>query len=236
MDCSKCIFAVTEDRQTGCKADRLHKLIDKERATLEESHYKLSQFCNMYRTEEWDGGDEPVSKARDEISVGFGVAIFDDLSGTSDNIRKTLDSIIKAIDNYDNKRVQVVFSLGVGMKSTEVVELVNYGQSKGVYCEAIVHRFLYEDRHRETECFQKLAHMGYLTMIKGGSEIKESTFTEIDKRINDDLEQIVCFQSNDVILVHSNLARSEYFNFKNFQDMTSSVKEFCSTKGVLGLI
>ena len=70
MDCSTCIFADTTPptsggpfglSQCGCKVNRLDTLIERGEASLVQpildgeqvNYYKLSRFCNMYRTSKW---------------------------------------------------------------------------------------------------------------------------------------------------------------------------------------
>lgn len=235
MDCSKCIFA-TGSPQDGCKVGRIEKFIERDKAERKGDFYSLSQFCNMYRDQTWDGGDDPVEKVIRQTKTSFGVAICDDLVDGTEELEKTLDSVEEAIINYDVKKVVVILSLSAARNPEDIVKLVNGLQSKGIFCEAIAHRFLFNDRIRETEVFQKIANLTYLTKIKGGDTIKPETFTSINQSIFHELEQIICFESQDAVIVHQNIVKSEYYNHKNFDDMSSTVRDFCSEKGVLGLI
>ena len=68
MDCSKCIFAIIANpEQEGCKVGRLETLIQKGKAVKDGDFYKLSQFCNLYRDKNWDGGSDPEAKAKSKL-------------------------------------------------------------------------------------------------------------------------------------------------------------------------
>ena len=75
-----------------------------------------------------------------------------------------------------------------------------------------------------------------MTKLKGGDNIKKSAFTDVNQSIFYDLDQFICFQSEDAVILHQNIIKSEYFNYKNFDEMASTIRDFCSEKGVLGLI
>jgi len=235
MDCSKCVFAISDSSgQIGCEANRLQKLQDKGKAIRNdgESYFKLSQFCNLYRE-----SDTEVKEARDQVSSSFGVVIFDNVE--HDNLQavyESLNSIIKAINCYNKEKVLVIFSLCPNRTGKEIVELVNFGLNNGIQCEAIAHRFLYSDSLRETEAFNKVSDKSFLSLVESGESLKESTFKDIDRNINDDLDQITCFQSNNTLLILAHLVRSQYFNFTNYRSMAEEIKNFCQSKNVLGVI
>lgn len=237
MDCSKCIFSVDEDgNQVGCQADRIEKFIAKGKAEKPEgeSHYHLHQFCNMYRTEQV--GDDSLANAKKQTDVTVGVVVMDDPSLPSESLYKTVESICEAIKAYKDNKVAVVFSVGVNWKGDQVVQLVNEYQAKGIRCQAVVHRYLFDPKVRETEAFQKIASVGWMGIVKSGDTIKRNTFVNINKMINENLEQIVCFKSNKSLFLFSNLVRSQYLNYKSFEDMANDIQDFCSKQDVLGIV
>lgn len=234
MDCSKCIFAIANPEQEGCKVGRLEKLIEKGRAKKDGQFYSLTQFCNMYRDQTWDGGDDPEAKALKQTKTSFGVGVFDDSTETTEELEETLDAVMEAVEAYDKNKVVIILSLSATRKAEDIVYLVNKAQSRDMHCEAIAHRFLFDDKVRETEVFQKISNLTYLTKIKGGNKIKTSTFVDINQSIFHELNQLICFQSEDAIILHQNIVKSEYFNHKNFDAMASTVRGFCLEKDVLG--
>ena len=236
MDCSKCIFAIASPEQEGCKVGRLETLIQKGKAVKDGDFYKLSQFCNLYRDKNWDGGSDPEAKAKEQAKTSFGIGVFDDLSETTEELNNTLELLAEAITNYDTTKVYVVLSLSSVRKPEDIVSLAEKLKSKNIYCEAIAHRFLFDDKIRETEVFQKISSFTYMTKLKGGDKIKKSVFTDVNQSIFYDLDQFICFQSEDAVILHQNIIKSEYFNYKNFDEMASTIRDFCSEKGVLGLI
>lgn len=237
MDCSKCIFSIDKDGlQEDCQAGRIKKFIQKGKAERPEgkSHYHLNQFCNLYRIEAVS--DEPLVEAKNQIDITAGLVVLDDPAMTIDDLCKTTDSICEAIEEYKNNKVAIVFSLGVNRRGEQVVELVNKYQAKGIRCQAVVHQYLFNARIRETEAFQKLASVNWMGTVKSGETIKKNTFTSINKSINEELNQFVCFESNNSLLLFSNLVKSQYLNYEGFEDMANAIKDFCLKNEVLGVI
>lgn len=237
MDCSKCIFAVTEKGiQTSCKASRIEKFVAKGKAYRadNETHYSLNQFCNMYRDKEV--GDDSLANAKKQIDASFGIVVADDPTLDISELHKTISSLKTATKNYFTNKVALIFSLGINRNAQEVVNLVHSNQAEDIRCEAVIHRYLFDPRIRETEAFQKISTVGWMGMVKSGNEIHEDTFCKINHVINEDLEQIVCFDTKGSLILLTNLVRSQYMNYKGFEDMANSVKEFCAEKNVLGVI
>ena len=105
MNCDKCVFNIKFGFQTGCKADRIQKFIDKGKATRKTgaSSYELTQFCNMYRED-----DTPLSVAKEQADVTIGVVVLDDPSKDIEELIKTVESLETAITRYKKNKVSLV--------------------------------------------------------------------------------------------------------------------------------
>ena len=226
MDCNACVFKVTENElQVGCKVDRLSKLINIGQATKEpgKSYYELSRFCNMYRTDDCD-----MDKARNQIKPLFGIVIFCSETDTLEDLNRTIESILNI--DYEQKRIKIVISILTTKNLNDFVHITNVLKSKYRSVELVVH--LHEHNPlREKEVFLKILKATYFVKIRNGSEIKSDLFDMIDKKINDDLDQTIMFETDSATIILKNAMNSEYLNFYDYDLAADSIRKLSIEQG-----
>ena len=238
FSCSGCWFADLagqfdeESWQIGCEADRDALFTDPitNRTDFKDfpKYRSLDRFCNMYRGIDWamDRGEQDninlhndeymLELARKEIKPSFGVVIFTNEESTEAQVRETLDSIIKAQELYDKKRVGTMiswlpnFSLGV------TLNVVNQYYEK-LRLRGITHAYqdstLATSQLREKEAFTLFSKVSYYIKIKAGDTIQERTFKDVDATINDYMEKILVFHYGDAYILDGPLVRTTYLQF-----------------------
>lgn len=239
MDCDKCVFNIRDDGppmsggpfgggQVGCKADRLQKFIDKGKATREggASSYELTQFCNMYRTDEWEGD---LDKAISETKPMFGV-IINSSDSNIDLVKKSLDSI-KSV-NYVKNYVKVVISMPhLGKQINELMHMVNEMVKLDFHCEFVLH--LTDDPAiTEKSAFQKIYSAGYFVYMEAGEELDPDFFNYVDKSVNEKLDMVCMFEDGGISICHQGVVNSIYLECKGYKDMLNRLRDESKQKGV----
>lgn len=237
MDCSKCIFAELSPPssggplgvfQTGCSMNRLEPLksLNKAKRAEGKAYYELGQFCNLYRTSEWEeklGQDPPISTARKEIEPTFGVVVYDSLQATAEELEETASSLLES--EYDKSKISIIISTFPSKPIVQMVGLVNRIKKKINRVVGVTHLFD-ETRTRDKECFQKLVDMSYFVKIKAGQSISPSWFSEIDTSLNERLEQVTLFESDKgATAIPCGVVRSLYLDFNDYDAMTEKLKK-----------
>lgn len=230
MNCDKCVFNIKFKFgvQIGCKADRIQKFIDKGKATKEDgaSSYELTQFCNMYRTDEWEGD---LDKAISETKPMFGVMI-----NSSDQnvelVKKSLDSIKKA--NYVKGYVKVVISIPhPRQKINQLMHMVNEMVNLDFHCECVLH--LSDDLAiAEKSAFQKIYSAGYFVYMEAGEELDQDFFSYVDESVNKKLDMVCMFEDGNISICHKGVVNSIYLECKGYKDMLNRLRDESKQKGV----
>lgn len=235
MDCKECIFSTWLDkRQTGCLANRIDKLVAKDKAVWTEkdgsSYYTLHQFCNLYRQTEWKDAaeskdsDELIDKALNEIKPPFGIVAHCDHNHSIEDITKTIDSL-KQI-NYNTNKVKVVLSTNNLSDYNAIVHLTNVIKEKFQASESIFH--LHEEISlRDTECFKKIVQAMYFVKIKAGKTIDPELFNTINIILNNDLKQVCMFESDEVTVIMKKIMTECYLEFNNYDLAIDHIRNIC---------
>lgn len=95
--CNKCVFSITEDnKQVGCKLDRIQKYIDKGKASLNnDNYYTIDGLCIACRDEKSASiYDNPVEDVLKEISP-------------------IITSIVDCTNGFDEEKVIKIIESGV---------------------------------------------------------------------------------------------------------------------------
>ena len=238
MDCRKCIFAKCEENvQSGCSADRLHKIIDLGKAEStknkyhDQTYYELKRFCNMYRTESWRGNkeeEELVKIASEEVKATFGIVIYDAKS-------REIDTTIESIKNieYNKERIKIVISTNTDMENVHIshlIDKVNEMQFEDYNCIMSVHTYDDNIQMRDYECFSKMQTCSHVLKVPAGSYISKGLFNFVSDSVNSKLEQIALFEDNNeaISLLPWKVVNSEYLNYNEFDKMVEGIKKVAS--------
>lgn len=245
MDCSKCVFMEGVSHsggqygymQTGCSAGRLDTLRARDKASLEDGYYHLTQFCNMYRTEGWlehvsSGVEDPVEIfkiAENETKPSFGVVIQDDTNLPPEELKKTVASFCSV--NYDLDKMKVVISSDASRDASTVVQLVHEAQESIKKTEYVSHLHDFKSL-REKESFQKVVDYNYFVHAKSGSEVGEDTFDKINLSLNSELEQITMYKNQQVTCCPSKTVRSLYLHHNDYDVMLLDLEKISKEQGM----
>jgi len=218
--------------QTGCEASRLERLKELGKAKLQTPTelgekplaYEITQFCNMYRTEEWktDKEGDYCQAAKEEVQPTFGIVIQDFEDSTREELEKSVESILAC--DYDMSKLSVVISTVPSRNITTTVTLVNQLKEQISNSHGVTH-LTQSSRIRDKECFQKIVGSSYFVKIGAGGVVSASWFSEIAISLNEDLEQITLFKNESgATAAPSNLIRSIYLDFENYDAMLTQLE------------
>lgn len=250
ISCSRCIFVETlppmsggpfNYHQTGCAAGRLDlfKTQNKCRYVNGSGFYELSQFCNMYRGEEWmedrlDEGfqnkQELAQAAKEENKIVFGFII-----DHTEDLDKTMSSLLES--NYDTSKLRIIFSLILEKSTTEdrrlVMDFVNELKKKDILANMIIHTT--DDQITiDSRCFTPLLgeKCGYIAKIKSPRQIDTNYLDFINTQINDNVSQYTFFEdSNGVEMIHTGVINKTYLEFKDYDLMCGGLKDMSKKQG-----
>jgi hypothetical protein len=237
--------------QIGCDADRDDLFIDPITGRTDfmdfPKYRSLSRFCNMYRGIEWTndkGGQNNINLyddeymldlARKEIMPTFGVAVFDDDSDNLENMNKTLESLLAAVKKYRKNLVGVITCYDYknrGINNT--LHLINKFNAEGLECRGLDH-LNREDVHmhfvKEYDTFIQMTHASHFIRMDAGQTVGPNLFVDVDKTLNENMEKILCFESNGVLAIQSKLLRSKYLDFGGYQKAEQGIKEAAVSEG-----
>lgn len=257
MDCEECIFAqmgqpievfdritslefkpnvstpVLADAQVGCDCGRISTFEDKEEAyrTVSSPYYQLTNFCNMYRTKEWEEKqNEPAMEAAlQEVTPTFGIALYDQTEKDMYDLQRTVDSILAL--NYQRDKIKVVLSTYQSRGVSAVANIINNMQSKIERSSAIFH-VLDSRRIKDTEVFKKLAHSSYFVYIKSGATLPPYSLKTVDISLNSDLERIVMFDGDGFSIINKKIVLDLYLDFLDYDKMTDHIRHISQEQNV----
>jgi hypothetical protein len=254
MDCKECIFAQWGTRkkalivnesdfvlgevpatpiQEGCLCGRVDIFKNRGEAQVEQgdTHYTLTKFCNMYRTEEWqEEQDEPaLEAARQEVMPLFGIAVYDQIDKKINDLQRTVDSILAA--NYQRNKIKVILSTFQERGVSAVANIINNLQLEVKHSSAVF-QLLGNDYIKDTEAFKKLAQATYFVKVKSGEEIPPDIFTEIDRSMNDDLERIVMFEGDGFSIISKKVVTDLYLEHMDYDKMVNHIRKISQEQNV----
>lgn len=228
MDCSECVFAIIDadkNNQTGCKANRLDNLIRLKKAHKKdlEQFYTLTQFCNMYRSEECS-----VEIARQQAEPLFGIVIHHEESNSLQDVENTVRSILDI--DYPSNKVKIIISSPSVKYFQSLMHLVNIVKEKFQHCELILHSHN-NVRIRDTECFKKLKEASFFVKIISGKTIESNIFKTIDKLINEYLNQLCMIETEAVTIILKRVMNEIYLKYQNYDLATNYIRKISIEQG-----
>lgn len=228
--CEKCTFAKHEDnKQVGCEAGRLQKFVEKGNAFYNNEFHVLNRFCNMYRE-----NTESVNVARERIESVFGIAIYDNQEQS--NIKDTIESIYSI--NYDKKKLKIVISSIHNESASYFFETVNKFKQAGFDAEFVItfseagkqelftgsNKIDYVTYIKFVNSPPKHSQCSHLVKVTNNTPIDPDLFKKIDVELNDNLEKIVMFESENVIVLPFWLVNKVYLDYNHFDKMADSIR------------
>jgi len=256
MDCKECVFAewyttsesmiLNESNfivgkksclvQTGCECGRV-KVFEKRgeaSMTVGEPYYRLTKFCNAYRTKEWqEKQDKPVLEAlQQEVMPLFGIAVYDHADKTLEDLQRTVDSILAT--EYQKNKIKVILSTFKDRGINAVANIVNNMQhsDSGIKNSSAAFQVIDHSYVRDSEAFKKLVQATYFVNIKSGSELPPKIFDDIDYSLNEKLERIVMFEGDGFSVISRKVVTDIYLEFGNYDQMVDHIRQHSQEQGV----
>lgn len=229
--CKNCLFAKYDKKtQVGCSVGRIDKFKKQNKVTEamddEKEFYVIDRLCNLYRDWKWphygDSGKQ-TEIALNEVSPKFGIVVY----GSDEDTTKVLDAIesIKALD-YNKGRLAVIISMiwTKGDHHHRIFEEINNLRDSGIKKTFFISNFYNDQKIIDTEAFKNCVGCNYLVKMSHDSIIDKDLLNNINKSINQDLEQIVLFEDGNISVIPLNVASSQYLKYDDYQVMIQAIK------------
>lgn len=244
--CKDCIFSVPKDdnplSQIGCEFNRIETF--KTLGVVEEAYdndkefYLIKRLCNLNRTKSWIKPDREIDcheldkiQARKEVQPKFGIVILD-----NEDENSKIDDAIESIKNldYNPKKIKVVISSfyknNISYLVTKTEEL-----KKREFRASFVINHNDISQIIEYDAFKKCIGANYLVKMHHDSVLYPEVLNDVDKSLNEKLEQIALFETGNVAIVHFNIANTQYHNHANFDGMVNDLRSHTNMYARLGL-
>lgn len=221
FSCRNCIFSENvEGKQIGCKTKRLEKFLERNEASKPndgEVYYGISRLCNMLRTDDCE-----IEEARKQIEPLFGIVIEHGEERSSEDVSKTIESCLEL--DYEPTKIKIIISSPNVSYFQELMHQLNLAKKKFRAAELIFH--LHNERYlRDTEAFKKITKASYFVKLKSGGTLDKDLFKRIDKKINDDLDQICMFETESASIVMRKIMTSLYLNYGDYDLAVDRIRE-----------
>lgn len=228
LTCEQCVFCETEDqRQVGCRADRLAKFKDANQAVkLDSGFYQIQRFCNFYRNDEWKHSKEKdnLKIAEKEAQLSFCIIVFDE---EDDSLLERCVNGLMNID-YPPEKLKIILSSPRVSDVRKLVELTNRLTEKFKNSKLLI-SIQNEKSKIEYEAFSQNNNKSHFVKMNHNSVIPKNMLTEINDSLNNKLEKVVVFKCEDIIAMPFALVSSEYLKHGDFDIMGQAIVE--QTKG-----
>ena len=192
-NCSGCVFAIIENnKQTGCKLNRIEKLESVDTAEHNDVEYKtLSRFCNAYRPEPWlqslslEESLQTEKTVLEEIKprIGFLIYLDDDkeefatqyLEATLTDIRDQTDSVAR----------YVIVATDKVEYNNEIHELLlKFFNKEDTFVHILQLSHIPEDKNFIVDEAFRLALNGWLYVTTSGERVDRNLLQDIHEHIN----------------------------------------------------
>lgn len=198
--CEKCIFKLEKDcDQYGCYVGKLDKFLENGDATKEKNYYTISRMCNSCRdTPKSSDLEEDAKLVNEENKTNF--YLFINCCDNDIIPQKTIESL-KSLE-YTNLTVHFIFNSGKFVTLfSEINDLID-GDFKFRVSKIVKD----EDVHYTiTSTINQLDKNYFIGFVDCNNEIDNTIFEEINNKINKELNQLICYLDENMILIYNNM-------------------------------
>ena len=229
--CRECIFRLNDDdgNQNGCYLGKLEKYIDKNNTDKENDYYVINGLCNTCRNSpKFSDLDDDAKFAQENNTTEF--YIFFDCLDTNTIPTESIEEL--KLSNYKNITAHFVFD---NIKFTDtykrIKELVDgkfsFKISK-LTSKEVLNELVYS-------CISNLEKRCFIGFSDGVNNIDYSVFKKIEEKINKDLDSLVCYVDESMVMVYNNIL-SLFFKEEKELDLDKIVSQvlFIAQKQNLG--
>jgi hypothetical protein len=212
--CKFCVFAQWDgNEQTGCAANRLESFKPEnviEATDNEFDFFVIKEFCNSYRTKDWNNGDANVRKMQQENAISFTLIFQVDLFSKyelgllRDNLKKI---------NYTPSKVQIIIVHSARFRHKDcVVKLANTITDCGFSYNIVECLFDDDDAIKETmsHVVKKINKSFYCVYYD--PEVSEDSMTKVNDLITKSYLKKVVFNVENLLFVNSVVMKKYYLS------------------------
>jgi hypothetical protein len=223
--CKKCIFAVYEGKtQTGCKFDRIDKYSKQNKVIEayddESEFYVIKDFCNHYMSE---GNSEDLESISHQLAPSFDILI--DCQDITNEQSNKIKDLLDKLSYYKNK-VRVYFyynhTQGSEAKSLSLELIAIYQPKLNASLSVCLEAESYLQEHILKKCFSTY---NCLISCANLNNIDIGILDAIDKKINTDIEKILCAKSGDMTIFSTYLYRMYYYSQENYSNIQNNISK-----------
>jgi hypothetical protein len=224
QNCKNCCFAKIKDgHQEKCLADKYKYLQNDEDAKTEDGFFTYDRLCLYKRVADWNKDktdQEKLTIARDTLFPNVGICLDDDSDDPQD-----LENIVDQLLNlkYPKYRVGVVIYSHFSKAAARIPKILTDLRYNGIPSSSV---FIVQDNkhENETSVFQKLKDANFLVRLSSKSNIcLDKCLDVINKKVNDELSQILVFKSDDVLIINKTLVSTDYLNHLDYHKMEEAI-------------
>jgi hypothetical protein len=196
--CEKCIFKLGED-QYGCYLGKLEKYLEKNLATKENGYYTIGKLCGCCRdTSTLTDLKKEAELVKQENKTNF--YLFINCCDNEVIPQKTIESL-KSL-NYPNLTAHFLFNSGKFVKTYGEINTLIGGDLKFRVSKVAKGESI---DYTVTSVLEGLGKNYFVGFMDGGNELESNVFEEIDNKINDQLDALVCYVDQNIVLIYNNV-------------------------------
>ena len=253
--CNECVFAQYDGKtQTGCDFGRLDKFKKKgidiiPAYDLNRNFFVVKTFCNAYRGEKWARNyetEEYIDQVKKEsiIKLCYIIIVGDGWNETSVKDTEWHEKQMKALDNTGqavlNQNIEAASAIIINNSSVPQFDI--YHKAHELFNETSVDFYILgmSDDSDNYQCIDeafKSIDYGFYAVFKSGHEIDPLFSVNINRLLNEDLENISYIKVYDGIngtVVQSSIHRHLYGNIG--ASLEKKIEETCKEQGVKSLV
>lgn len=221
--CDKCCFCIVDDdddKQIGCKVDRLDKFSEK---TMQDNgRYVIHRLCNYYRSDEWYEKNRESLKESLSKETEVPLTFFID-KNSSENIRPLIDSIIPHL-THKNDRVIIADSFS-GYKAEHIKYKDLISENKLIYIKAWKSKG-FKEQYFKNQAILK-AKNGFIVLCNSKTKIPDDIKSRVHYFLNEDLGLFLVLDGEDYdykIVSASVLRPFLDYNIDLYESLMTSIK------------
>lgn len=196
--CEKCIFKLGEN-QYGCYLGKVEKYLEKNLATKENGYYTIGKLCGYCRdTSTLTDLKKAAELVKQENKTNF--YLFVNCCDNEAVPQKTIESL-KSL-NYPNLTVHFLFNSGKFVKTYGEINTLIGGDLKFRVSKVAKGESI---DYTVTSVLESLSKNYFIGFMDGGNELESNVFEEIDNKINEQLNTLVCYVDQSIVFIYNNV-------------------------------
>ena len=227
--CKNCTFAIYDGiTQTGCSANRIEKFDQSdiiEAYDNEKEFYVINKFCNLYRSQSWNGGQPDLDKALIESSLDFDIMI--NCNSIDTDFKNYIAESIQNLCYYKDKIIINLFHDHKAASEIKSRVLEIYSKFKTIKISVCLDSDLF--LHESVLKSKRNCHV----------VIKDTTFDfnclyRLNDTVNNHLKKFICANNNGNTVI-SNMAYKMNYANHGVDNYGSNIQQIVETSKNIGM-